>query len=208
MSVRRLATLRWLPAAAIVLAAVALLGAGAPEPPDTASLAGQLLIAAPTMGDPRFSHAVILVVRHDKGGALGIVINNPVGERSIKSLLEAAGDPASGVDGTVRVFEGGPVQPELGFVVHSTDYRSAGTLAVGTKLAMTANTQILRDIGGKKGPAKSLFAFGYTGWGAGQLEAEMARRDWFTTPADAELVFDDDRAGLWDEAMARRTRDL
>ena len=65
--------------------------------------------------------------------------------------------------------------------------------------------EILLDIGRNRGPAKSLVAFGYTGWGAGQLEGEIARGGWFVEPEDPGLVFDDDREKVWDEAMARRT---
>jgi putative transcriptional regulator len=196
-------------AAAVLLAASLMPGAiAAPGAADTSSLAGQLLIAAPAIGDPRFAHAVILVVRHDGEGAFGIIINRPVGERSIASLLEAAGDTGPKVEGNVRVFVGGPVQPELGFVVHSSEYRRAETVEVDGHLAMTASRQILRDIGHNQGPAKSLFALGYTGWGPGQLEGELARHDWFTAPEEPKLVFDDDRGNLWEEAMARRVREL
>ncbi len=198
---------RSLPAAAIFAAAV-LAGPVAADPPEIAPLTGQLLIAAPTIGDPRFAHTVILMVRHDKDGAFGIVINRPVGEHSIASLLEAVGEDVSGISGSLRVFSGGPVQQELGFVVHSPEYHLDGTLDVDGRVAMTANRQVLRDIGHDRGPAKRLFALGYAGWGRGQLEGELARHDWFTTPAEPKLIFDDDRANLWEEAMARRTRDL
>src|SRR5271166_2577204 len=110
----RATTLRSLPAATIL--AAMLLAPAAADAPDTTSLTGQLLIAAPTIGDPRFAHTVILMVRHDNEGALGIVINRPVGQRSIAALLEATGHDDAGVAGIVRVFAGGPVQPELGFV--------------------------------------------------------------------------------------------
>src|ERR1700757_4136132 len=114
MPSQHLSTLRSLPAAALF--AAILLGAAVPDPPAATSLQGQLLIAAPTIGDPRFAHSVILMVRHDQEGALGIVINRPVGERSIAALLEATGHDDSDVAGILRVFAGGPVQPELGFV--------------------------------------------------------------------------------------------
>jgi putative transcriptional regulator len=196
-------------AAAGLLMAVMLLGTAPPEHTDTddGSLAGQILIAAPTMGDPRFFHAVILLLRHDQNGAFGIVINRPIEQRTIKSLLEGTGDQAAGIDGSLLVFAGGPVQPELGFVVHSTEYHRPDTLAVGV-VAMTADKEILRDIGRHQGPKKSLFAFGYAGWGPGQLEGEIDHHDWFTTTGDPKLIFDDDRDHLWDEAMARRTREL
>lgn len=203
----RLSSRRGLSPAGALVIVVLFLGAAA-DPSDTGSLAGQLLMAAPTMGDPRFAHAVILMVRHDKEGAFGIVINRPVGERSIATLLEATGDNEPGIEGSVQVFAGGPVQPELGFVVHSADYRRAETLDVDGRVAMTASREILRDIGHNRGPEKSLFALGYAGWGPGQLEGELARHDWFTTPEEPKLIFDNDRGNLWEDAMARRTREL
>jgi putative transcriptional regulator len=191
-----------------LVAALTVLGVAPPEHSDTTSLAGQLLIAAPTIGDPRFAHTVILMVRHDQEGAFGIVINRPVGERSIAALLEATGHDDADVAGIVRVFAGGPVQPELGFVVHSAEYRRAETVDVDGRVAMTASRQVLLDIGHSQGPEKSIFALGYAGWGPGQLESELARHNWFTTPEEPKLVFDDDRGNLWEDAMARRTREL
>ncbi len=208
MAFPRLSRPRLRPVAAALLMAAMLTAAAPPEHTDTGSLAGQILIAAPTIGDPRFYHAVILLLRHDGNGAFGIVLNHPLEQRSIKSLLEATGEHDSGVEGSLQVFAGGPVQPELGFVVHSPEYHRFDTLSVGLDVAMTADKEILRDIGHHKGPKKSLFAFGYAGWGPGQLEGEIAHHDWFTTTGDPKLIFDDDRGDLWDDAMARRTREL
>jgi putative transcriptional regulator len=167
------------------------------------SLAGQFLIAPESMRDPRFDQAVILILKHDKDGALGIVINRPLGERPMAHLL---GD--NSVTGNVQVFVGGPVEPNVGFIVHSADYRRAATLDVDGRVAMTANREILRDIADKKGPAKVLIAFGYAGWAPGQLEAELAHNVWYTAPEDPALVFDDDRDKVWEHATARRTQDL
>jgi putative transcriptional regulator len=167
------------------------------------SLAGQLLIATPAMRDTRFDHAVILILKHDKEGVLGIVINRPLGERPMAHLL---GD--SSVTGNVQVFVGGPVEPNVGFIVHSAEYHRAATLDVDGRVAMTANREVLRDIADKKGPAKALIAFGYAGWAPGQLEAELALNVWYTAPEDPALVFDDDRDKVWEHATARRTQDL
>lgn len=194
--------------AALLLAALLLAAAVRAGTPRGGSLAGQLLIASPAIGDPRFSHAVILMVRHESSGAFGIMLNRPLGTRSIKSLLAAAGEKDAGVTGSLRVFAGGPVQPELGFVIHTVDYRRLGTRVIDAQLAMTASREILRDIGHGRGPKKYLFALGYAGWAAGQLETELDRHDWYTTPADPALVFDHARETLWDDAMARRTREL
>jgi putative transcriptional regulator len=196
------------------LLAIAALGATVPqaeespvEPP-----AGQLLIASDAIKDPRFFHSVILLIGHDRKGAFGIAINRPLGERPLAELLGAASGDSdqrdSAVEGNVRVFAGGPVQPQFGFVVHSTDYRRAATQQIGDALAITADKATLRDIGRHAGPAKYLFALGYAGWGAGQLEAEIARREWLTAPGDPDLVFDAERDAVWAKAMARRLREL
>jgi putative transcriptional regulator len=203
----------WLKRLSVILAcAVPALAQAALEAPKDlparASLAGQLLVATPSMGDPRFAQTVILMARHDKNGAFGIVVNKPLGERPLASLLTALGEKDDGVAGSVRVFAGGPVQPEIGFVVHSADYRRAGTIVVDGRVAVTSTREILRDIARKQGPHKSLLAFGYAGWGPGQLDGEMALRAWFTAQEDVDLIFDLDRAKVWDEAMKRRTQDL
>jgi putative transcriptional regulator len=171
-------------------------------------LTGQLLVASPEIGDPRFARTVILIVRHDEKGAFGIVLNRPIEERSFASLLDAIGDNGKGVEGSVRIFSGGPVQPEIGFVVHSVDYHREDTVDVDGRVAMTSSSEILHDIAHKQGPKQSLVAFGYAGWAPGQLEAELERRDWFIVAEDPKLVFDEDREKLWDLAMARRTMDL
>jgi len=100
------------------------------------------------------------------------------------------------------------VQPEVGFVVHSADYRRAETIVVDSHVAVTSTREILRDIALKQGPQKSLIAFGYAGWGPGQLDGEMAQRAWFTAEEGTDLIFEMDRAKVWDEAMKRRTQDL
>jgi putative transcriptional regulator len=176
----------------------------APETPEAPPLTGQLLVASPSMGDPRFRRTVILVVRHDRKGALGITINRPVGERPLATLLQAMGDSTQTQAGNIRIFAGGPVQPEVGFVIHSADYDRQDTLPVNDDLAVTASLEVLRDIGRKQGPKKSLVALGYAGWSAGQLEAEIRRNDWLVVPATPALVFDTPRERLWDETMPRR----
>jgi putative transcriptional regulator len=196
---------------AAVLFPAAILRAALPAPADVPqhnSLAGQLLIAAPAMSDPRFYQTVILMVRHDRDGAFGIVINRPLQERPLASVLALLGSNDAAPEGTIRIFAGGPVQPEMGFVVHSTDYRRPETLDIDGRVAMTASRDILRDIARKQGPKQSLLAFGYAGWGAGQLEGELERRAWFTAPDDVALLFELDREKVWGEAMKRRTQDL
>jgi putative transcriptional regulator len=178
------------------------------KPEDTqssTSLAGQLLVAEPEMSDPRFAKAVILMVQHDQKGALGIVINRPADEVPVAKLLDALGIDSKDIDGRIRLFAGGPVQPEVGLIVHTAEYRRSGTINIDGRVAMTTDPQVLRDIGHHEGPRQSFVAFGYAGWGPGQLEGELILRGWFTMPEDPGLVFDFDREKLWDETMKRRT---
>jgi putative transcriptional regulator len=194
-----------------LLVTATLLGAAPPkleQGPEYPSLVGQVLIAAPKIGDFRFQKTVILIVRHSKEGAFGITINRPIGERSLANLLEILGEKDAAVDGSVQIFAGGPVQPDAAFVVHSTDYHRAETMPINGRVAVTSSRAVFQDIGRNKGPWKILIAFGYAGWGPGQLEAELARNDWFTARAEAALIFEESRDRVWDAAMDRRWRDL
>lgn len=191
-----------------VLASATVLEAALPKPqipPESVSLTGQLLVASAGMKDPRFQRTVILIVRHSQSGAFGIAINRPAGERPLAELLGKLGEK-EGPDGAVQIYAGGPMEPDLGFVIHTTDYKLAETAAIDADVAFTAGPNILRDIGRKRGPLKALIAYGYAGWGPNQLEAELAHDAWFTITADSALIFDEGRDLVWDEAMARRPR--
>src|SRR5947209_2551248 len=124
----------------VVLLATPALPALETAPPHS-SLAGQLLVAASTISDPRFHHAVILMGRHDRKGGLGIVVNRPLGERPLAALLEALGDKETAAARSVRIFAGGPVQPEAGFVLHSGDYRRVETVDIDAHVAMTSSRE-------------------------------------------------------------------
>jgi len=200
--------LRFFCAAVAVALPASLIHAALPaETPDVSgpsSLAGQLLIAAPELREPIFDHAVILLAKHSREGALGIIINRQAATAPIAGLLKAFGEDASGVTDSVRVFIGGPVDPAIGFVLHSADYQRPHTLDIDGQVALTAAAEALRDIGLGKGPQKSLLAFGYAGWAPSQLDDELAHGVWLTVSEDLQLVFDDDRANVWADALERR----
>jgi putative transcriptional regulator len=175
----------------------------APDVSGPTSFAGQLLIATPALRGPPFEHTVILVAQHNKDGALGIIINRPLEERSIVSLLDAVGADTTGAAGTVRIYLGGPVDPQVGFVLHSADYHGDDDMDIDGRVALASGPEILRDIGLGKGPRQSLVIFGYAGWGPAQLDGEILKGVWKTVPEDPALVFDDDRTKVWTDAMAR-----
>jgi putative transcriptional regulator len=192
--------------AAATLVPPTLLHAALPTESDTSgptSFAGQLLVASPQLRQPAFDHAVILIAKHDSQGALGIVINHPLGTRAVASLLSAFGADASGVIKSVPIFLGGPVDPAVGFVLHSAEYRSPETIDIDGRVALTSSPGVVRDIGLGKGPDKSLIVFGYAGWSASQLEDELAHGVWIMVAEDLGLVFDDDRSRVWADALTR-----
>lgn len=165
-------------------------------------LSSQLLLAMPGIGDPRFERAVIAMCVHDQNGALGIGIGSEIDDFSFRELLEQL-EIEPGVAPDVPVLSGGPVEPQRGFVLHSQDWTGDGSLQVGESYTLTSTLDVLKAIAEGRGPARWIAALGYSGWGAGQLEAELTRHGWFSTAADPDIVFDTLAADRWTAAFAK-----
>ena len=165
-------------------------------------LAGQILIAMPAMADPRFEKSVILVCAHTAEGSMGLIINKPLEDLSFSGLLEHLSIPRAPEGRDIRVHLGGPVERGRGFVLHSPDWQvGRGTMEVPGGFGMTATTDILEALAKGGGPAKALLALGYSGWGPGQLEAEIGRNDWLTAEVSEGLVFGPDDRVKWSAAL-------
>jgi putative transcriptional regulator len=175
---------------------------------DTRWLTGQLLVATDDIGDPRFHHAVIYMVHHDATGAMGLVVNQPLGDAPLAPLLERLGRSSEGAAGTIRVHYGGPVAPVTGFLLHSADWAGPESRVVQGDVMLTTDLAIFEVIARGTGPRRWLFTLGYAGWAAGQLEGEIARGAWITVPTDEGLIFDDNAGIKWERALARRKIDL
>ena len=172
------------------------------------SLAGQLLVATPDMGDPRFARTVIFMARHDGGGALGLVINRVVGTLGLDVIAKRYGGKATEPPASVMVHYGGPVSPVSGFVIHSDEQVADGTIARFDGIAINASVTMLLAIAEGKGPERYMVMFGYAGWAAGQLESELAAGAWAIAAADFKFVFDPDHQGKWQRAYDRRMIEL
>ncbi len=201
-------------AGAALLLALALISTGAAPQrapvlsPAADTLGGRLLVATAQLQDPRFVHTVVYLVRHDASGAMGLIVNRRVGEMPLATLMQTLGLDASGATGTIGVHYGGPVETGRGFVLHTPEYASQGTLTTPGGLGMTFEPGILRDIVDGQGPRRTLFALGYAGWAPGQLENEIGRGDWITVPSEEALVFDEDYEKKWERATARQRINL
>lgn len=189
-----------------VLLAVALFAAPAPaqnrEPGEELFLAGRMLVAAPRLADPRFHKSVIVLIRHDRDGAFGLIVNRAVGSGSLKNFLKGLGREGGERGGDLAIHYGGPVQADLGFVLHSADFAGAGSQAVPGGLAWSPAPDVLEAASKGEGPKRLLFALGYSGWGPGQLDGEIARGDWLIAPADETLIFETTGDAAWDRARA------
>jgi putative transcriptional regulator len=173
------------------------------------SLAGQLLVAMPQMGDPRFARSVIFLCTHSgDAGAMGLVINKALGSLTLAELFAQLEIESGAAVKSRPVHFGGPVEPGRGFVLHTADYIEEATLPVTGNIAITATLDIMRAIGKGEGPRHSLFALGYAGWAPGQLDAEIHANGWLSVPADEGIVFDPDQDGKWQRALAKLGVDL
>ena len=165
-------------------------------------LTGKILIAMPGLGDPRFDKSVILLCAHSDEGAMGRIVNKALPELSFDNLLEHLEIPRAPEGRDIRIHFGGPVERGRGFVLHSRDYRGGpATMRVGHGYGMTATLDVLEALARGEGPHRALLALGYSGWGPGQLEEEIARNDWLTAAPPAGLVFAADDGGKWGAAL-------
>ena len=153
-------------------------------------LTNHFLIAMPAMNDPFFSKALIYIAEHNEQGALGLIVNRPL-DLTLASLLERI-DISLEVSavGKFPVLFGGPVQTERGFVLHCPIGEWQSTLAVTPDLGLTSSRDVLESLATEARPVQIAVALGYSGWGAGQLEHELAENAWLTVPADARIIFD------------------
>jgi putative transcriptional regulator len=172
------------------------------------SLRNHLLIAMPTLEDPNFFHTVTYICEHNAEGAMGIVINRPT-DISLSDLLKQLDiSPDPELDTTVNIFEGGPVQLEHGFLLHTPVGNWSASLPVTEQIALTTSKDILEAIAQRGGPMRYLVALGYAGWGPGQLEEEIAANAWLSGPATLALLFDTPVERRWQEAAALLGVDL
>ena len=153
-------------------------------------LSDHFLIAMPSMDDPYFAKSLIYIAEHNEQGALGIIVNRPI-NMNLATLFEKIDVPfASSELGNLPVFFGGPVQTDRGFVLHRPVGDWQSTLAVNQEVGLTSSRDVLQAVARDGQPSQIMVSLGYSGWGAGQLEGELAQNAWLTVPAEPFILFD------------------
>ena len=175
------------------------------------NLTNHFLIAMPGMEDGTFTRSVIYVCEHSERGALGLIINKP-GDINMADLFQKVDLPLARAElGGLPVFHGGPVQTERGFVLHEPitaegllpdESIYASTLTVPGGLEMTTSKDVLEALSSGGGPRRVLITLGYSAWGEGQLESEIAGNSWLTVGADTDLIFDAPIEQRYERALA------
>jgi len=164
------------------------------------SLANHFLIAMPMLADPNFTHTVTYICEHNEQGAMGIIINRPIGVTLGEVIRHMSLTAAESVDTNLPVYGGGPVQTERGFVLHSPAGLWESSLQITDEIAVTTSRDIIAAMAEGRGPARFLLALGYAGWGPGQLEQEMAENAWLSGPAEARIIFESPSEQRWQHA--------
>jgi len=174
-------------------------------------LIGKLLIAMPSMPDPRFAHSVVFLCAHSENGAMGVIVNKPLPDLTLIKLLShldldgpenARGLGEDPVDGPVHF--GGPVETSRGFVLHSPDFFNAeGSLQVADGIVLSTSVEVLAEMARGQGPAQSIVALGYAGWGPDQLDGEIQSGGWLIADAAPAMLFATEDSVKWTAALGQ-----
>lgn len=162
-----------------------------------ADLTNHFLIAMPALADPNFHHTVTYMCDHNPEGAMGLVINRPM-EMGMGELFRYLNinDYDISLD-DLPIFQGGPVQTERGFVLHTPFGNWEASMTVATNITLTMSQDIIEAIAHGEGPEQYIIALGYAGWGSGQLEQELASNAWLNGPAESSIIFDTSIEQRW-----------
>ena len=168
-------------------------------------LANHFLIARSSLRNTYFEETVTLICQHDENGALGVVINRPRKDLTLKNIFDELDLSTIDTDGATRspVYEGGPVDQHKGCVLHEGVGKWGTTLVISDNLGLTSSRDVLESLSRSDGPSHSLMTLGYAGWGKGQLEQEMQENAWLSVEADCEILFSVPAQQRWTAAALK-----
>lgn len=165
------------------------------------SLAHHFLLASPRIDKGIFYQSLVYICRHDQHGTLGLIINKPIERTNIGSLFEELKiDILSPKLYKIPPLEGGPLNPEVGFVLHTGQPNWLSSFAITENVCLTTSKDVLHGIASGHGVSHFLLCLGFASWVKGQLEQEIENGDWFVMPADLSLLFEVDYLIRWQQA--------
>ena len=165
------------------------------------SFSNHFIISMPHMNDPIFSKSLIYICEHDNDGSMGLIINKPMISENAADIIQQTG--LAQIEPLPDIYFGGPVNLEMGLILHDANYNIEGTLTISKSVALTSNKQIILDLKNGGGPDEFRFSFGYAGWGKGQIEREIENGDWLLMPADDDFIFSIPNTDKWKKATSK-----
>ena len=165
------------------------------------SLAPALLLSMPQLVDPNFARSVVLLCEHAADGAFGLVVNRPSDTTAAAAVLL---DPPVQRPNDLPLLIGGPVEPQRGWILTAGAPEDAESRELGAGLYLSASPTLLRRVlTTRPFPRRTQVLAGYAGWGAGQLDAELAESAWLVMPVELDLIFEIPAAASWEMAIRR-----
>ncbi len=168
-----------------------------PRPKSVSSLAPTLLVSMPQMHDPNFARTVVLLCEHSADGAFGLVVNRPT-ETAAADAVHL--DPPPTAPGNTRLWVGGPVEPQRGWILTPRLPAGGDALEVTDGVFLSTSLDVLRAVI-ETDDASSRVLTGYAGWGPGQLDEELAQSAWLTADVTPHLVFETASGAMWEAAI-------
>ena len=163
------------------------------------------LIATEEMNDPRFAKTVIIILRHDKNGALGLVINKKLGKINLGSLISEIEDRSINKNELynieIPIYWGGPVDKKKLLILHSNDYKNETTIKYNN-LSTSSDLETLIKIAEEKGPKKSLVLLGLSAWNVEQLDGEIEKGGWTLSKMSMDIIFEEENDKKWLKALS------
>jgi putative transcriptional regulator len=166
------------------------------------SLAPALLLSMPQLTDPNFTRTVVLLCKHSGEGAFGLVVNRPLvtAGRIVVNL-----DPPVSPEHDLQVWVGGPVEPQRSWILVGDEpgEHDARGVRIGDALYLSTSPDLLRRLLEPSPPPRTRLVVGYSGWGPGQLEAELHASAWLISDVDRDLIFNTPAERMWEAAIRR-----
>ena len=155
------------------------------------NLSNHFLVSMPHVNDPVFKESLIYVCSHDKSGAMGLIINKSISDLQLNQEIDLilTQTKLNKMKPKPNVYFGGPVDMNMGIILHPLDYATKKTIKISSDIGVTSDSKILNDIVKGSGPSIYRFSIGYAGWSDGQLENEFENGDWLIVPSDSEMIF-------------------